>query len=69
MASNEIPRAYAQLIQLAENAADGAQSHGPGVGLAQNTAAKIRTDPATKHIEEITLSYTFYPVEKRAEAR
>ena len=25
---------------------------------------KIRTDPATKHIEEITLSYTFYPVEK-----
>lgn len=30
---------------------------------------KIRTDPATRHIEEITLSYTFYPVEKRAEAR
>ena len=25
---------------------------------------KIRTDPATAHIEEITLSYTFYPVEK-----
>ncbi|GAA4024485.1 cytochrome c oxidase assembly protein [Sphingomonas swuensis] len=25
---------------------------------------KIRTDPATSHIEEITLSYTFYPVEK-----
>jgi cytochrome c oxidase assembly protein subunit 11 len=30
---------------------------------------KIRTDPATRHIDEITLSYTFYPVEKRAEAR
>jgi cytochrome c oxidase assembly protein subunit 11 len=30
---------------------------------------KIRTDPSTRHIEEITLSYTFYPVEKRAEAR
>ncbi|GAA4030143.1 cytochrome c oxidase assembly protein [Sphingomonas rosea] len=30
---------------------------------------KIRTDPATAHIDEITLSYTFYPVEKRAEAR
>jgi cytochrome c oxidase assembly protein subunit 11 len=30
---------------------------------------KIRTDPATRHIEEITLSYTFYPVEKSAEAR
>ena len=24
---------------------------------------KIATDPATKHIDEITLSYTFYPVE------
>jgi cytochrome c oxidase assembly protein subunit 11 len=30
---------------------------------------KIRSDPATRHIEEITLSYTFYPVEKSAEAR
>ena len=25
---------------------------------------KLRTDPATRHIDEITLSYTFYPVEK-----
>lgn len=25
---------------------------------------KIKEDPATKHIEEITLSYTFYPMEK-----
>ena len=25
---------------------------------------KLRTDPATSHIDEITLSYTFYPVEK-----
>ena len=25
---------------------------------------KIMTDPETKDIEEITLSYTFYPVEK-----
>ena len=25
---------------------------------------KIKQDPATRHIEEITLSYTFYPVEK-----
>ncbi|MDQ3143983.1 MAG: cytochrome c oxidase assembly protein, partial [Pseudomonadota bacterium] len=24
---------------------------------------KLRTDPATSHIDEITLSYTFYPVE------
>jgi cytochrome c oxidase assembly protein subunit 11 len=30
---------------------------------------KIRTDPATRHIEEITLSYTFYPVEKLSGAR
>jgi cytochrome c oxidase assembly protein subunit 11 len=27
---------------------------------------KIRSDPATKHIDEITLSYTFYPVENPA---
>jgi cytochrome c oxidase assembly protein subunit 11 len=25
---------------------------------------KIRKDPATRDIDEITLSYTFYPVEK-----
>lgn len=30
---------------------------------------KLRTDPATRHIEEITLSYTFYPVEKLGQAR
>ena len=27
---------------------------------------KLRTDPATRDIDEITLSYTFYPVEKTA---
>ena len=26
---------------------------------------KLRNDPATRHIDEITLSYTFYPVESR----
>ena len=30
---------------------------------------KIATDADTKHIDEITLSYTFYPVEKTASAR
>ena len=29
---------------------------------------KIKEDPATKHIREITLSYTFYPMEKPGEA-
>jgi cytochrome c oxidase assembly protein subunit 11 len=29
---------------------------------------QIRKDPATKHIDEITLSYTFYPVEKASDA-
>jgi cytochrome c oxidase assembly protein subunit 11 len=29
---------------------------------------KLLTDPATKHIDEITLSYTFYPVEKPGSA-
>jgi len=30
---------------------------------------KIREEEATRHIDEITLSYTFYPVEKPAAAR
>jgi len=30
---------------------------------------KIRTDEATRHIDEITLSYTFYPVESPARRR
>ena len=30
---------------------------------------KLRTDPDTKDIDEITLSYTFYPVEKPEAAR
>ena len=30
---------------------------------------KIRTDPATRDIDEITLSYTFYPVENPASTR
>ena len=30
---------------------------------------KIREDDATRHIDEITLSYTFYPVETPAKAR
>ena len=30
---------------------------------------KIRTDEATRHIDEITLSYTFYPVESPARTR
>jgi len=29
----------------------------------------IKQDPDTKDIEEITLSYTFYPVESAAPAR
>lgn len=30
---------------------------------------KLREDPDTSHIDEITLSYTFYPVETRTAAR
>ena len=30
---------------------------------------KIREDQDTRHIDEITLSYTFYPVETRATGR
>jgi hypothetical protein len=44
IAKNEIPKKYDPLIQLMEDAADGAQTHGVAVGLQQNTEAKIRTD-------------------------
>jgi len=30
---------------------------------------KVRQDDSTKAIDEITLSYTFYPVESRATGR
>jgi cytochrome c oxidase assembly protein subunit 11 len=30
---------------------------------------KLREDPATRHIDEITLSYTFYPVENPESGR
>jgi len=30
---------------------------------------KLRQDPDTRHIDEITLSYTFYPVENPESAR
>ncbi len=30
---------------------------------------KLREDPSTRHIDEITLSYTFYPVESRQASR
>ncbi|TLD71734.1 fibronectin type III domain-containing protein [Phragmitibacter flavus] len=47
MASNEIPDSYNDLVSLAEDAADGAQTHGVAIGLSQNTEAKIRTDLIT----------------------
>lgn len=37
----------APLVSLAEDAADGADQHGVALGLAQNSAAKIRADLAT----------------------
>ena len=42
MASNEIPRSYDPLVELMEDAADGAATHGAAIGLAQNTEANIR---------------------------
>lgn len=44
MASNEIPKSYDALIELMEDAADGAHTHGGAVGLKQNTEADIRLD-------------------------
>lgn len=42
MASNEIPRSYDQVIELLEDAADGAQAHGAAVGLKQNDETALR---------------------------
>ena len=44
MASNTIPSAYEPLVQLLEDAADGAHTHGAAIGLVHNAEAKIRTD-------------------------
>jgi hypothetical protein len=46
MASNEIPKSYVAIVALAEDAADGAQTHGAAIGLKQNTEAAIRADLA-----------------------
>ena len=42
--SNQIPQSYDPLVQLLEDAADGAHQHGVAIGLKQNTEAAIRTD-------------------------
>jgi hypothetical protein len=44
MSSNRIPTSYEPLIELMEDAADGAQSHGVAIGLKQNTEGAIRAD-------------------------
>ncbi|MEO5915458.1 MAG: fibronectin type III domain-containing protein [Luteolibacter sp.] len=44
MASNEIPKNYTGAVALAEDAADGAQTHGAAIGLKQNTGGVIRAD-------------------------
>ena len=42
MASNEIPRSYDPVVELLEDAADGAQAHGAAIGLKQNDEAALR---------------------------
>ncbi len=44
MANNTIPDPYDPVIQLLEDAADGAQAHGTTLGLAHNGEAKLRLD-------------------------
>lgn len=44
MASTQIPKSADALISLATDAADGANTQGPAIGLSQNTAAKILAD-------------------------
>ena len=42
--SNQIPRSYEPLVQLLEDAADGAHTYGAAIGLKQNPEANIRKD-------------------------
>lgn len=44
MPDNSIPIAYDPVIQLLEDAADGAQAHGTALGIAHNGEAKLRLD-------------------------
>jgi hypothetical protein len=44
MANNTIPDAYDPVIQLLEDAADGAQAHGAALGLINNNETKLRLD-------------------------
>jgi hypothetical protein len=44
MADNRIPTTYPRLVQLLEDAADGAHTHGAAIGLKQNDEAAIRAD-------------------------
>ena len=40
--SNEIPKSYDPVVELLEDAADGAEAHGAAVNLKQNDAAALR---------------------------
>ena len=44
---NTIPDAYDAVVQLLEDAADGAQTHGPALGLTHNNEPKLRLDLTT----------------------
>ena len=44
--SNQVPKAYEPLVQLLEDAADGAHTYGAVIGLKQNTEPDIRADLA-----------------------
>jgi hypothetical protein len=44
MANNQIPYSYDPLVELMEDAADGAATHGVAIGLKQNTEVVIRAD-------------------------
>lgn len=44
MASNRIPETYNNVVDLAEDVADGADNHGVAIGLKQNTGAIIHAE-------------------------
>jgi len=56
MATNPIPVALPQLFALAQDAADGATTHGAAIGLVHNTGANISADLAAARDAETTFA-------------
>ena len=59
MANNTIPDAYEPIVQLLEDADDGAHTHGLAAGLVHNNEANLRLDlPALAIGTELEITVT-----------